>query len=65
MRLAGTDRLGVGLWRVEMYPRATQPGERAVRCANAMPAGTVGIEWAVRYRSYSLRETHCGLHFDA
>jgi hypothetical protein len=65
MRLAGTQRLGVGSRRFEMYPRATQPGECALHRANGMPAETVGIEWAVRCRTYSLRETHYGHHFDA
>jgi hypothetical protein len=27
--------------------------------------GHVAIEWAVPYRTYSLRETHCAHHFDA
>jgi hypothetical protein len=58
------ERLGVGS-RLEIHPRATQLGERALHHANAMPAHTVGIEWAVAYRTYSLRETHCGDHFDA
>ena len=57
-------RLSVGS-RLEMHPRATQLGERALHHANAMPADTVGIEWAVPCRTYSLRETHCGHHFDA
>jgi hypothetical protein len=51
--------------RLAMHPRATQLGERALHHANAMPAHIVGIEWAVPYRTYSLRETHCGHHFDA
>ena len=58
------ERLRVGS-RLEMHPRATQLGECALHHANAMPAHTVGIEWAVPCRAYSLRETHCGLHFDA
>jgi hypothetical protein len=44
MRLTGTERLGVGSRRVEMHPRATQLGERALHRTNAMPADTVGIE---------------------
>jgi hypothetical protein len=58
------ERPGVGS-RLEMRPRATQLGERALHHANAMPAHTVGIEWAVPCRTYSLRETHCAHHFDA
>jgi len=58
------QRLGVGS-RLEMHPRATQLGERALHRANAMPAHTVGIEWAVPCQAHSLRETHCGHHFDA
>jgi hypothetical protein len=64
MRRAATERLGVGSRRLEMHPRATQPGERALHRANAMRPDTVGIEWAVPYQTYSLRETHCGHHFD-
>lgn len=59
------ERLGVGSRRVEMHPRAIQLGERALHCTTAMPADTVGIEWAVPYRTYSLPETHYGHHFDA
>ena len=58
------ERLRVGS-RLEMHPRATKLGERALHHANAMPAHTVGIEWVVPCRTYSLRETHCGHHFDA
>jgi hypothetical protein len=64
-RLAGTERLGVGSPRIEIYPGATQPGEHALHRANAMPADTVGIERAVRYRTHSLREAHYGHHLDA
>ena len=65
MKLASTERLGVGARRVEMHPRATQTGERASRRANPMPGYTLGIEWAVPYRTYTLRETHCAHHFYA
>jgi hypothetical protein len=44
MRRAATERLGAGSRRVEMHPRATQLGERALHRANATGPDTVGIE---------------------